>query len=211
MAEMCAIPEEAIEIGCFLRDQIWKIARDYENDRPRWTGAIQRALHTSLLEKKFGNGSEVLPPIDPEKPSSRKNEFLVDFVLWRRDFEGSQEGAWIACESEWDQDVKGIEKDFDKLLSFRAPYKVMVYGANNRVRLGENCREIFRERLSRFRWNTRGEAYIFIEFVEGDEIAKVYTCFPESDCKLLNLAGINQAYSSDCFSDSHWLGNRIDT
>jgi hypothetical protein len=182
---MNASLEEAVRIARFLKANIHQFGQG-QSGRDDWTGAVQRSFDAYLNKENFGNGSEVLPPIVPEKISSKKDEFLVDFVLWRRDLgDGNKSGAWIACESEWNRNSEEVLKDFDKLLSFRAPYKVMIYGANKKPQLGEECRAGFYHYLSTFYWNTGGEAYIFLEFVDGERIADIYTCLPSIDCTLV--------------------------
>lgn len=94
-----------------------------------------------------------------------------------------KEGAWIACESEWNISHNSVIEDFHKLMSFRAPYKLMIYDGKNS---GGLHRE-FESALLGFLWHVKEEIYIFLEFVKGDRIARVYTCRPAKDVHLKEL------------------------
>jgi hypothetical protein len=182
MEEMNGTLGEALELGRFLREKINDSGR--EQGLPHWTGAVQLAFTEYLAQKEFGRGSEILPPLDPQKTASRKDEFLVDFVLWRRDLPKGKSGAWIACESEWKPSEKEVLKDFEKLLSFKAPYKVMIYGIAANAELGKRIRNQFDQYLKNFQWHTAEEIYIFLEFVDGIRIAEIYTCVPSKEVAL---------------------------
>ena len=60
------------------------------------------------------------------------SEFMLDVVWWQNDKPGS---ALLGCESEWgnSRDTKRnsarVAEDFDKLLSFKAPFKLMIFEA----------------------------------------------------------------------------------
>ena len=53
-------------------------------------------------------------------PEERKSQFLWDYIAHR------PEGILIAAESEFDQNAKGLQHDFEKLLYVRSPIKLMV-------------------------------------------------------------------------------------
>jgi hypothetical protein len=170
--------DDGRRIAAFLKKKINESGEGHSG-RERWTDAVQAALRAFLKEENYLNNSEVLPPGTESNKNDRKDAFLLDFVLWRRDLGGGgKEGAWIACESEWDRDAESILKDFDKLLSFRAPYNVMIYGVKEQTTLGVNCRREFERHLSIFNWHLENEVYIFLEFVNSDRIANIYTCVP---------------------------------
>jgi hypothetical protein len=175
--------EEARKLGAFLRMRVNAQAAD-RKDRAAWTTAVQHSLDEYRKEQNWA-GSEVLPPPNYEFPDQgRKDSFLLDFVVWRRDIDGDKEGAWIACESEWNLDRASVVKDFQKLLSFRAPYKIMVYDVKYKQKLSAQCREEFEATLSKFSWHLEDEVYIFIEFLDGERIANVYTCVPSESSTL---------------------------
>jgi hypothetical protein len=109
-----------------LRDQICNHAGD-RSSRASWTEAVQKTLDDYRKEQRWER-SELLPPItsDPLPASWKKDSFLLDFVIWRRDMNG-REGAWLASESEWELKDDAVIKDFEKLLSFKAPLKLMIH------------------------------------------------------------------------------------
>ena len=87
------------------------------------------------------------------------------------------EGAWIGCESEWDRNLESILKDFDKLLSFRAPYKTMIYSSVVGKTLGEDCRKEFLNRFRKFNWHLEDENYNFPGIRERSAVGK-HLCLP---------------------------------
>jgi hypothetical protein len=177
--------EEARRIATFMRDKVVEYGEPH-SARKDWTDAVQDAFGALLENDGYSNNSEVLPHGTKEDRHSRKDAFLLDFVLWRRDLgKENEEGAWIACESEWNRDSKSVLEDFDKLLSFRAPYKLMVYSAKEHGTLGQICRTEFKKRLTGFHWRLSGEIYIFLEFVDSDRKANIYICEPSKGLDLI--------------------------
>ena len=142
---------------------------------------MQKAFAQYVAENGWKNNPELLPPLNPAVPEdSRKDSFLLDFVVWRRDLFGDKEGAWIACESEWNVDKGSAIEDFQKLLSFRAPYKVMIYDIRGSKERGYKNRTEFGKLIDTFAWSIDREIYIFLEFVATNRIASIYTCEPNS-------------------------------
>jgi hypothetical protein len=173
---------EAAEIGHFLSERIYERGIEHP-DRVDWTDAVQLSLH-DYIENKGWTDVEVLPPVNLRaREQSRRDPFLLDFVVWRRNFPEKKEGSWIACESEWDLSVDSVVKDFQKLPSFRAPYKLMIYDVEADRKSGDECRRRFEKVLSTFQWNIVDEIYIFLEFIKGGT-ANCYTCNPAEDTRL---------------------------
>jgi hypothetical protein len=175
----------AIEIASFLRENIGKRGGD-DKSRKSWTVAVQFALN-DYKETKPWPRSEVLPLPNKEAPcKGKKYPFLLDFVVWRRDLgDGKEEGAWIVCESEWNISHHSVIEDFHKLMSFRAPYKLMIYDGNKSEKVALLHSE-FEKTLAGFHWHIDDEIYIFLEFNKGD-IARIYTCWPAKDVHLKPL------------------------
>jgi hypothetical protein len=172
---------EAIEIASFLSERIYELGNPH-NGRVGWTDAVQISLHEYTRRKDWD--AEILPPVNERaKEQNRRDSFLLDFVIWRRDFAGKKEGAWLVCESEWDLSVNSIVKDFQKLPSIRAPYKLMIYDAEADRKSGDVCRSKFEKILSDFQWNIEDERYIFLEFIKGGT-ANIYTCSQASNLQL---------------------------
>ena len=152
--------------------------------RDAWTIAVQHSLANFVVEK--GWDARVLPPPNFKVPKKgKKYAFLLDFVIWRDDLAGKKEGAWLACESEWNISHHSVIEDFHKLMSFRAPYKLMIYDGNKGN--GDLCHTEFKQALSGFRWHVEDEIYIFLEFVKGDKIARAYTCRPARNVRLAEV------------------------
>jgi hypothetical protein len=177
----------AVEIASFLRSEIGK--RGGNDPREHWTVAVQFALNDYKNTKPWPR-SQVLPPPNEEDPSKgKKYPFLLDFVVWRRDFAGEKEGARIACESEWNISHASVIEDFHKLMSFKAPYKLMIYDGNGGDEKRTQLHQEFKKALSGFLWHVDDEIYIFLEFVKGNDIARIYTCRPKpaEEIRLLEI------------------------
>jgi hypothetical protein len=178
--------EGATELAEYLRKQISRLGGEHRS-RDTWTIAVQHALDDYRIKKGWEK-SEVLPPPNRIVPADgKKYSFLLDFVVWRRDFEGGKEGAWIACESEWNLNDDSVIEDFHKLLSFRAPYKIMIYDVKNNQGLRDACHRRFENAISTYQWHGDDEIYIFLEFVDGDGIARIYTSTPDKNSNLKEL------------------------
>ena len=89
----------------------------------RWTWAVKEWL------------AREAPKHDCKAIYSKRDEmseFMLDVVWWQNKTPGS---ALLGCESEWGntRDTKRnaarVAEDFDKLLSFKAPFKLMIFEA----------------------------------------------------------------------------------
>lgn len=114
----------------------------------------------------------------PKDAHTRKGEFLVDFS-WAE--EGGGKRLLLACESEWGSVTAWkihwapVESDFEKLLSVKAPLKVLIFSSNFKRSGsdGDNIHDDFsigfaKRRLEAslrgYGHNIPGEAYIFLDF-----------------------------------------------
>ena len=84
-----------------------------------WTKVLKGSLR-ELLESEGTNMTEALYSF----PDSNRHEFLLDLVIWDRQ---DGEGASLALESEWSQNIEEVATDFRKLLVIKAPLKLMIF------------------------------------------------------------------------------------
>ncbi|PYP91221.1 MAG: hypothetical protein DMG65_08610 [Candidatus Angelobacter sp. Gp1-AA117] len=145
-----------------LRRRIPELAVDDSNRA--YTMAVKEAL------------AEVAEALDLRMfctDSDRKTkEFLLDFVLWS-DKPGEQKSV-LAVESEWgkpgDKNVKNradqVVEDFEKLLVFKAPLKLMLFQADDEG-MRRAIHNGLREYLTTFAQHVKGEQYLFMEFSHG--------------------------------------------
>lgn len=94
------------------------------------------------------------------------SEFLLDLVWWQ---DASPQGAVLACEMEWGntRDPKKnpdrVLEDFEKLMSFKAPFKLMLFDSyKDPVRLKAMVTRM-EHALCDFADHRRGEAYLLID------------------------------------------------
>jgi len=113
----------------------------------------------------------------PSDPLTRKGEHLVDYT-WAEVENGKR--VLLASESEWGSDKYGkphwyrVEEDFEKLLSVKAPFKVLIFSSNCKV--GESlgsvegdfsigfAKRMLETSLGNYGHHIPGEVYIFIDF-----------------------------------------------
>jgi hypothetical protein len=130
------------------------------HEQTAWTAALK------LILKEDGDAlsCESLYRLKGDDSSS---EFLLDFVWWKRF--GTSEGALLACESEFGNPrdhsnyVKAIGSDFWKLLTFKAPVKMMVFDV---ISGGDRELEILRlltAFMRRYIAHVEGELYLFVD------------------------------------------------
>jgi hypothetical protein len=144
-----------------------------EKNRP-WTRAIMESM--AEIATAFGG--------KPLYSNNQSSEFMLDFVWW----DPTQQRAIVALESEWgnpwefrkgreDVIAEEVDRDFWKLLSFKAPIKILVYSALNR-----NMRTVIHEKLilslTKFSQHVQGEIYLFVEFSPDSSLKPgEYACY----------------------------------
>jgi hypothetical protein len=109
------------------------------------------------------------------------SEFMLDAVWWKN---APGERAILACECEWGnlRDVESnhlrVAEDFDKLLSFKAPLKLMIFDSYNDERLqGRVISELDRY-LQGFGDHRAGEIYLAVDLSRQ---RKAWRCDIEAD------------------------------
>lgn len=149
--------------------------RDPQHNNTAWTYAIKHALAEMARERGF----KQLFSHSEEKLS----EFMLDAV-WFSDKSGN--AAVLGVESEWgnprvrdcQQRANCVAEDFEKLLQFKAPMKLMIFQADN-VEMRKAIHKILLDYLQAFRQHVAGEIYVFIEFSAGHCFR--YTCEIQRD------------------------------
>jgi len=106
-------------------------------------------------------------------PETGVSEFMLDFVWWRKANDTRGSGAVLGCESEWGNtrheagNVFRVADDFDKLLSFKAPLKLMIFDSYGTKAKDQGLREKvvaeLNRRLRDFGGHSRGEVYLLID------------------------------------------------
>ena len=138
-----------------------------------WTKSVRRCLKVICTSECY-----MCPP-DPERS---KGEFLVDFSWAEIKF---PQRILLAGESEWGTDKFGekrwdrVEEDFEKLLSIKAPFKVLIFPSNWNIGDSESARDRdfsigfakqkLKGSLEGYGHHLAGEVYIFIDFPEGGD------------------------------------------
>ena len=112
-------------------------------------GALERLLNSYGVEVIF------------TKASKRKPEFMLDLVGALKDDAGYYRRFTVGVECEWHVKSKVIERDFVKLMAFRAPLKILVYSCGVKGR--PKVREMIERSLNRFEQHVSGDRYLLIE------------------------------------------------
>jgi hypothetical protein len=104
------------------------------------------------------------------------SEFLLDLVWWK---DGPGGSAVLACEIEWGnmrdprRNPGRVAEDFDKLLSFKAPFKLMIFDSyHNEVIQNEVIQELDRY-LNEFGDHRIREQYLVVDI---SPLKKAWSC-----------------------------------
>jgi hypothetical protein len=123
----------------------------------RWTFALKDWL--TLKGKQFD-----LASIYTDRQGT--SEFMLDFVWWK---EGPGGGAVLACEMEWGntrdpgRNPGRVAEDFAKLLSFKAPLKLMIFSSYDKSKVQIDTITEMNRYLSEFDDHRIGEQYVVLD------------------------------------------------
>ncbi len=151
------LPIEPRELVTELMQHATATARkiDPGEEDTAWTTAVKLALDVMARDRGF-----------TAHYSNRKkenSEFLLDLVWWKQDNKSCD--AVLGMESEW-RNADKVREDFDKLLQFKSPLKLMIFTADT-PRKRREIHAKLREGLHSFAQHVRGECYVFTEFTDG--------------------------------------------
>ena len=172
----CIFGEAPITTEQLFHELQTRVVKDFTvnntaDSNTAWTLAIKKAL--SDLVSTHSGCQAIYSRSDP-----KCSEFLLDFVSWEK--RDGIERALIGVESEWGNPwhsknaknhhyvIQSIEEDFWKLLSFKAPLKVLVY-ATTTTTMRETLHMRLKEVLQSFTQHVSGEIYAFYEFISLNE------------------------------------------
>lgn len=143
------------ELIARVRPQVTRLSTDLE-----WSRAVKQSLR--LLGNERGN---IVAPDDEQ------DEFMLDLIWWRD--KGSND-VDLAVECDWGN-KKALEYDFGKLLSIKAPLKLMVYGPSRREKRGLPIREgIEKHYMEKFSQHVAGERYLLVEVDVSENLVFAY-------------------------------------
>jgi hypothetical protein len=134
------------ELIARVRPQVTRQSTDLE-----WTKAVKQSLR--LLGNECG---KVVAPDTIDEQA----EFMLDLIWWRDKHSNDID---LAVECDWGN-KKTVEYDFGKLLSIKAPLKLMVYGPSTHEKRGLPIREgIEKHYMEKFSQHVAGERYLLVE------------------------------------------------
>ncbi len=94
------------------------------------------------------------------------SEFMLDIVWWKR---GSGGSAALACEIEWGntrdprRNAGRVAEDFDKLLSFKAPLKLMIFSSEKNLKMRQDTIRELDRYLAEYGDHRVGEKYLVLD------------------------------------------------
>jgi hypothetical protein len=143
------------ELIARVRPQVTRQSTDGE-----WTRAVKQSLR--LLGNERG---KVVAPDDEQA------EFMLDLIWWR---DKDSNDIDLAVECDWGNQ-KAVEYDFGKLLSIKAPLKLMVYGTSTNEKQDVLIREgIEKHYMEKFSQHVAGEHYVLVEVDVPENLAFAY-------------------------------------
>jgi hypothetical protein len=133
-----------------------------------WTSAV-KAILEEIGKKKYASIYS--------SPEKYLHEFLVDFTWW----DEVNKVTILACECEfgntWDEagNPERVGEDFDKLLSVKALFKLMIfdsYGSKKRGNQLQKIIERLNKSLSEFGQHVAGEIYIALDTCDMNNLER---------------------------------------
>lgn len=131
--------------------------QDARGEFTRWTLAVKGWL--SRKGEQFGLASIYTD-------GQGTSEFMLDFVWWKN---GPGGGAVLACEMEWGntrdprRNPGRVAEDFAKLLSFKAPLKLMIFSSYDDTNIQTQTITELNRYLSEFDDHRVGEKYVVLD------------------------------------------------
>ncbi len=158
---MKTFPYTAHEFASLLLTEVKRLDEAYKHapaadEATQWTAAMKDWLHSIGLQ--HGMRSIYTAP--------GMGEFLLDLLWWH---DGPPQGAVLACEMEWGntRDTKGnvarVVEDFDKLLSFKAPFKLMLFDSYRDKNKQLEINSAIDDYLQGFGDHRTGEQYLVVD------------------------------------------------
>ena len=130
-----------------------------------WTLAVKEAL--KLIATRHSKTAKCF--YTRAEPGMR--EFLLDVVWWDND------AASFACECEWqfarfsnsEQYAIAVGEDFEKLLVFKAPLKLMIFASSD-SEIQQNILEEIKRYYSGYQHHVDGEVYLILDFAPTPKV-----------------------------------------
>jgi hypothetical protein len=151
--------EECLRISRQLLEHVGSRAREIQQlnrrkENTAWTKAVK-----TLLREEGDKREHVCLYSDTKR---QLHEFLVDFTWW----DCNSKVTVMACESEFGRKPEAIGEDFDKLLSVKAHFKLMIfdsYQEKTRTRRTDQILQTLTRHFREFGQHIKGEIYILLD------------------------------------------------
>jgi hypothetical protein len=151
--------DECLKISSQLLERVDRRARGIQRPDPRkentaWTKAVK-----ALLREEGNKRRHVCLYSDKKR---QVHEFLVDFTWW----DSTMKVTVMACESEFGRKPEAIGEDFDKLLSVKAHFKLMIFDSYQKKARTKRTSQIIETLTCHFRefgQHFKGEIYILLD------------------------------------------------
>jgi hypothetical protein len=149
-----------------------------------WTHAVKYWL--DLRAHEFD-----LVPIYTDRQGMR--EFMLDFIWWQ---EGPGSRTVLACEIEWGnsrdprRNPELVAEDFDKLLSFKASVKLMIFDSYSKILTQSEVIKKLTQHLQEYGDHRAGEQYLIMDIspLKNDWYCKIMS---DGEDSLLHFDPLN--------------------
>ena len=131
-----------------------------------WTDAVMESLNKIAVDVRKPPRNLSKDQLQTLHTSTRTgvHEFLLDYMWWYHDPDTGKQSCALAVESEWG-DVQAVEDDFEKLLAFKSPIKMMIFSSHWR-KTGDDLVGRIEECLRFYGRHEKGEVYLLVDFRE---------------------------------------------
>lgn len=156
-----------------VRDLIERLPRSAENSGLKdWTSAMKSTMH-DLCRQYLGSCGNEFWGTHHLCGTGGHREWLLDVAWYVQD--DYEEGVLLGLESEWADDLKEVRFDFSKLLSIKAPIKLLLFeaGKNSKRTSAEQINDL--NELCRI-WpqHSLGDLLYAINFHDGEHETHFY-------------------------------------
>ena len=114
--------------------------------------------------------------------------FLLDYLWW------SNKGSLLAAESEFVEGIVGMKHDFEKLLCWKAPLKLMIVREHPRI-LAETIRQVLSEYARSVPQLVKGECFVLFVFGKAANNAYLYVA-PKDGASKFNFEAMPVQYAA---------------
>jgi hypothetical protein len=157
--------------------------------RKDWTPQVKRTMH-DLCVKYLGGCEKEFSGSHQCEHGHKHSEWLLDAIWYRQ---GDSEGIVLGLESEFDDNLNEILSDFAKILTTKAPIKILLFDTRKQDEYARGVEDLCR----RWAQHTRGDVIYAINFSDGKHQTYFGEAHKDGQITDFNLGQLQELSGSD--------------